>query len=348
MSGLRLRAGVLLRDVPRYASAWAQSGNAYLSVRNRDERISVAEDGSGVRCDWLWTSELHAPKIMPSLGRWIMRRALEEHPICLKAAPTVSGAPKITFVIGHRGDTRLPHLLKTLESIAGQQGVETECVVVEQDVRSVLQGRLPGWVRLVHTPPPAAEMPYCRSWALNVGAKLAQGELLVLHDGDILVPSDYAALAWYRLRHGYDAIDLKRFGFYLSEGDTQKFFDEQLTIAGATTASIVQNLVAGGSIAIRRDAFLRVGGMDEEFVGWGGEDNEFWERIQTLNVWPFGCLPYVHLWHPAQTGKYQDDNPTLIRHRRLTTVHPTERIQRLRCAPFGTPVGPAGWQPGAA
>jgi predicted glycosyltransferase involved in capsule biosynthesis len=43
--------------------------------------------------------------------------------------------------------------------------------------------------------------------------------------------------------------------------------------------------------------------MDEEFVGWGGEDTEFWDRCQTLRVANHTYMPIVHLWHPSQPGK---------------------------------------------
>ncbi len=67
----------------------------------------------------------------------------------------------------------------------------------------------------------------------------------------------------------------------------------------------MQNAEAGGSIALSRDAFHAIGGYDESFVGWGGEDNEFWERAQTRRVWPYGYLPFVHLWHAPQPEKLQ-------------------------------------------
>jgi len=99
------------------------------------------------------------------------------------------------------------------------------------------------------------------------------------------------------------------------------------------------------SIAITRDGYQRIGGMDEGFIGWGGEDNEFWERCQTLKLWPYGALPLVHLWHPAQPGKYQADNQTLKRYRDLSKIPPEIRIERLRQEAAGALTGPAGWIP---
>lgn len=336
--------GVVVRDLPIYLPRLCGRGCDWRGIRNRAEKLEPAPDGSGYRCDWQWTSALHAPKVLPFLGSWLMQRALADHPIQRLPQPENHFAhPEISFVIGHRGMARLPHLLATLESIAGQQDVSFECIVVEQETQPQLAGRLPSWVRYVHTPPPVPDMPYSRTWAFNVGAKHARGSLLVLHDNDILVPADYAARHLSRAAQGYEVVNLKRFIFFMGEAGTHALFAGETDPVQTAPASIMQNAEGGGSIAITREAFERIGGMDESFIGWGGEDNEFWERAQTCKVWPYGCLPLVHLWHPSQPGKYQGENPTLRHYRELSVIPVGERIGRLRNARQGDASGPVGY-----
>lgn len=349
LAPVRPLLGVLIKDLPRYMPALWGGGDRYVALCNRNEALQAAPDGIGYRCEWQWTSDLHAPKVMPGLGARLMRLALRDHPVRFSdAPPEYGGLPEVSFIIGHRGLGRLPHLLKTLESIAGQSDVAIECIVVEQEVEACLGARLPGWVRLVHTPPPTPEMPFCRSWAFNVGARHARGQLLVLHDNDLLMSADYAARSLSRIRAGFDVVNLKRFGFYLTEAHTQEVFAENSVVTIRPPGSIVQNLLGGGSVAIAREAYLRIGGMDEGFVGWGGEDNEFWERAMTLRVWSYGCLPYVHMWHPAQAGKYQSENPTLARYRQLSGLDAAKRIVALGSTPSGEVSGPTGWSAVAA
>lgn len=344
MMRLRQLLGVLLKDLPRYLPALTGQGDQYLTLCNRNERLEMASDGSGYRCDWQWTSDLHAPKVLPFLGRWLMRRALADHPIRRLSQPEcILGQPEISFIIGHRGMARLPHLLATLDSIAGQKDVAFECIAVEQETESQLAGKLPSWVRHIHTPPPEPDMPYCRSWAFNIGAKQARGSVLVLHDNDMLVPADYAAQILARVNQGYEVANLKRFIFYLSEKHTQAVFVGRGTLLGDVPENIVQNLEAGGSVAITREAYERIGGMDESFIGWGGEDNEFWERAKTCKVWPYGYLPIVHLWHSAQPGKYQGENPTLKHYRALSKIPAEERISRLAASTHGSMAEPVGY-----
>src|SRR5918996_760171 len=118
-------------------------------------------------------------------------------------AGRAEGAPDVSFVIGHRGADRLPHLSLVLASVAAQAGATVECVVVEQSAKPEIAGRLPDWVRYVHTPIREG-MPYSRSWAFNVGARATRGAVLVLHDNDMLLPRSYAAEALAIRRSGYE------------------------------------------------------------------------------------------------------------------------------------------------
>jgi len=48
-----------------------------------------------------------------------------------------------------------------------------------------------------------------------------------------------------------------------------------------------------------REAFEKVGGWDERFRGWGGEDHSAMQAMDTL-YWRHKTLPgqHLHVWHP--------------------------------------------------
>ena len=262
-------------------------------------------------------------------------------PIRFADAPAPScGTPRVSFVVGHQGTARSGSLIATLGTIAAQRDVAIECIVVEQSECAEVGGQLPPWVQYQRTPSPWPGMPYCRAWALNVGARLARGKILVLHDGDLLVPDRMAAELCALFDEGYEAINLKRFIFYLSKTDTERVIYSRSLKERLVPEAVVENCEGGGSVAISREAFLRIGGFDEAFVGWGGEDNEFWERAQTTRVWPYGYLPLVHLWHPPQPGKLAPNNPTLALYQARSAVPPVERVRELAGKPFGDPCRP--------
>jgi GT2 family glycosyltransferase len=180
-------------------------------------------------------------------------------------------------------------------------------------------------------------MPYSRSWAFNAGAPGGSGKLLVFHDGDVLVPEGYAAELWHRCQEGYEVVNLKRFIFYLSEAQSRKTVSERRLSLAQPPEVVMQNAEAGGSIALTRDAFHAIGGYDESFVGWGGEDSEFWERAQTRRVWPYGYLPFVHLWHSPQAEKLHGARVPAEHFRRRSELSPEARIAELTARDFGNP-----------
>lgn len=329
----RQKVGAAVIDWPRFEIDLRRS---WTHIRNRRERLIESPNGRGVACQWQWTSDLHVAKVFPSLGARLMMRVLGDWPISFADAPLESrGDVQVSFVIGHRGMQRVPHMLATLATIAAQRGPRCECIVVEQSANAEVRALLPGWVRYVHTPLPKPDMPYCRSWALNVGARVAEGRVLVLHDNDMLVPEGYAAQLWNRYTDGYEVINLKRFIFCLTEQHSHEVASRLQLGVGQPPEVIMQNAEAGGSIALTRDAFVSMGGYDESFVGWGGEDNEFWERAQTRRVWPYGYLPIVHLWHPAQPRKQDPANPNSRRQALRSAIPPEQRIRELVVRPFG-------------
>ncbi|HYP03416.1 MAG TPA: galactosyltransferase-related protein, partial [Cyanobium sp.] len=212
---------------------------------------------------------------------------------------------------------------------AAQVDIQLECLVIEQDSTSRIGGALPSWVRHVHAPLKAPDAPYNRSHTFNVGAQHALGRVLLLHDNDMLVPTGYGRRLLDRIGRGYDVVNPKRFIFYLSRGHSEMLLAGLAGFDSHPAEAIVQNLEAGGSMAITKQAYAEIGGMDEGFVGWGGEDNEFWDRCLTRPTWTWGYEPIVHLWHPSQPLKGQADNPNLVRCRLVMEQSPEQRIVAL-------------------
>ncbi len=320
---LRLKAGALLYDWPRFRRS-LRSGRWPL-MHNRDERITV--NGRGVKCDWRFTSDLHIAKVFPALGRRLFDLAFADWPTVLRDVPEAGGdLPAVSFVIGHRGLDRLPHLLLTLRSIAGQERVPFECIVVEQDAAPSIERNLPSWVRYLFT---ASHHDYNRGAAFNAGAGVARGRVVILHDNDIAVPAAYAAKAHERIVEGSRFADLKRFLFHLDEGETGRVFATG-RIEPRRISTVMQN-AQGGSIAAEREAYFAIGGFDDAFVGWGGEDNDFWDRAATTDhADHFGSLPMVHLHHEPQAGKVAGaDAPAVKRYFERESIPAEERIRLL-------------------
>lgn len=334
---LKQKIGVMLFDLLKFELCLNQfiNGNKkrsrWIEICNRNERLDMASQNQGVRCLWKWTSELHAAKVFPSLGSRLMQRALDDWPIQFKDTPPQKfDHVLVSFIIGHKGPSRLPHLLTVLKTIAAQNEIAFECIVVEQSEQPEIKRHIPRWVRYHHAPPNCKSMSYSRAYAFNVGARLAKGKLLILHDNDMLTPQDYAVQIVAKHRQGYDVINLKRYIFYMNKAISNKIIFFLKFDSKDAPERIVQNLEAGGSLAVSKEAFFNIGGFDEAFMGWGGEDNEFWDRAQTCSVWPFTYLPLIHLWHPPQVEKTKESPPNIDLYKQLSAIPIQQRIENLK------------------
>lgn len=332
LKNLIKRLKVLFRDIAHYELIFLQKNRRYLRLHNRLERISEGPNGQGYVCLWPFTSRLYAPQVWTYLGSKLLRLAVEDSEFKQQDEPIRRYKKNldVSILIGHRGIDRLSHLLYTISYFAGQEGVSLECIVIEQDVRPLIKQYLPEWVRYEFMESEGSDSGYNRSAAFNRGVRVAKGKVLVLHDNDMIVPKDYCYSIVRLVSQGYDVVNPKRFVFYLSRDDStllSKSFDH---VVHCKPEYIVQNLEAGGSMAITKEGYIRIGGMDERFVGWGGEDNEFWSRCSVLNRWIWGYAPVIHLWHPSQPLKREKQNVNLEKSWSLVASDIGKRIDDLQ------------------
>jgi GT2 family glycosyltransferase len=327
-------SGVLALDVPRYARALLRSASradrspGWVLLRNRHEHLIENPAGPGVVCDWQWTSYLHACSVLPALGAAVMGSALRQWPIGFTPRRH-EGVPDISFVIPHRGAERLGLLRATLDSIRAQEGLCVECIVVEQSETSDCSS-LPQDVRVIRLRNTAEPRGWYKSWAYNIGVTEARAPIVVCHDGDILVPKGYG----HELLRLFERTSCRvafpqRFLFYLTEDQASQAMNRH-RLPMTSPERIVQNW-KGGTLAIRRDAFFEIGGFDEEFEGWTGEDVEFHDRCLTLGGWNYGYIPFVHLWHPPQPAKFSEERKANLAFTTSVMNIPREdRVARLR------------------
>lgn len=62
----------------------------------------------------------------------------------------------------------------------------------------------------------------------------------------------------------------------------------------------------GGHLSIFRKDIERVNGYDEDFVGWGGEDEDLGIRLVRAGIFGRSAIRYarvLHVWHPKELGE---------------------------------------------
>ena len=205
---------------------------------------------------------------------------------------------------GASGSDRRANLDAVLAWLAREPALEV--IVVEQDAHPRLAAPL------AH---PAARIvfaynagPFNKAWGLNVGARVSEAGVLLFGDADVIVPGGLGEAAAMCARHAQLAKPYRRL-VDLTPGETAA-----VRLSGPDAAAIVRDaatppnrdaigerlVLCGGWFAIRRDAFAALGGFDERFVGWGGEDDAMTIKVERMRLatWELDPGPAWHLWHP--------------------------------------------------
>ncbi len=326
------KVGCLFKDVPRLLPALFLRRN-WIRAWNRNDNLCVEQGGVNTAAVGPWSADLYAAHVFPWIGRRLMSHALQTWPLrhLDRVHRHSTSAPQVSFIIPHRGKERLPLLIATVRTILAQRDIQVECIVVEQSARREVTGLPPG-TQYIHLPHSEDPHSWRKCWAYNAGARVAEGRILVCHDGDILVSADYAReIVRTICDQGNEVAHLQRFLFCLSAEDTDHFIATGTVPDRCVPERIRQNW-KGGTLAVKKDRYFELGGFDERFIDWSGEDREFYDRCLSLKGWRWGYLPFIHLWHPSQESKVspEERRASLERSEGLMAVSREERINILR------------------
>lgn len=326
---LRQIIGAVIIDYPKFLINTIRRGE-WIRVTNRKNRVLSDPCGRGVAIDEPWSSDIHICQVFTKLGKTVFNQAIKDWPFRFLDKREESGNVDLSFIIPHRGVDRLPILSTVIKSIFGQRGVSVECVVVEQNQVQEAHD-LPEGVRVVHLPDPAGSTSWQKCRAFNEGVKMAKGDIVVCHDGDIIVPEGYGHEIVNLLKtSGYDVAFPQRFLFYLSKNESEKLVNTGRLQRNCTPARVNQNW-RGGTLAIRKEAYFQIGGFDERFTGWSGEDLEFYDRCLVLKGYRFGYIPFIHLWHREQsTKKWEGRETNLDFSDKIMAIPCEQRIVHLK------------------
>ena len=159
-------------------------------------------------------------------------------------------------------------------------------------------------------------IPFSKSAAINDAASRATGDIFVIIDADGYFDVDAILLCAKKIRQNRKKhrrlwyVPYRQF-YRLTEDASKRVLDsspcDPLMFPTPPDPWDVQNTSGsqhghwyGAGIQIMpREAFEEVGGWDERFRGWGGEDHAAMRAMDTL-YWRHKTLPgqFLHLWHP--------------------------------------------------
>lgn len=173
----------------------------------------------------------------------------------------------------------------------------------------------------------SGDQPFNRAASRNLAASECDG-VMILHDADTIAPADaYPEMIELASDTGRMVVGYTQYRA-LTRNATRRVLDgsdpwtEEL--AGTT-----EGWSLGGIVAITREAWDLVGGMDPRFRGWGCEDTAL-AHAAAVVLGPILRVPApaVHLWHPHGSGHADEtaNGELLARYTACTTP---DEIRRL-------------------
>ncbi|MDM8085107.1 galactosyltransferase-related protein [Cellulomonas cellasea] len=253
-------------------------------------------------------------------------------------APGAEHAP-VCVVIPFRdrsaSRSRLRNLLACIGALADQSLHRTSyrVIVVEADDQPRWEQTIRPLVDdYVHLPSGGH---FNKSWAVNVGiVQLAgEAELICVLDADVFVDGEFVERNVRRFRtRGAQAHLPFRDALCLDEASSHSAARDRL-LAGkeSTDLDVLRGAVLrrppGHCVWVRRGLFLRVGGFDERFEGWGGEDLDFVFRLDVVGAVDRYDDTLIHLFH--ERPQTQEDGQRFYAGRRLLSWRPSTPIGQL-------------------
>jgi glycosyltransferase involved in cell wall biosynthesis len=218
------------------------------------------------------------------------------------------------------------HLRRCLLSLAAQQGVagKFEVIVVDDGSRDGTAEMVARTAREVGYPLQFITHPHegfqvgrCR----NSGIRASRAPYIVFVDGDCLLPPDHLAAQLAARRPG-----VARAGdcFRLDQPTTERIGDADV-LSGRFMEWVAPQgriffrrlhrkmlcyqalrhssrpKIVGWSMAMWRDQLERINGFDEQYRGWGCEDDDLGIRLRQSGARVLTSLGYTHtyhMWHP--------------------------------------------------
>lgn len=200
---------------------------------------------------------------------------------------------KFTYAIGWRAkpdrEANLKRVLGWLKSFS-----DMDVLVVEQDIESKFSP--PPGVRHVFA---KYDGPYNRSWAFNIACKESDSPLIVFGDSDIVMQEGEFRKAM-EVAESLDVLSPYSSVIDLTPQESSLPVSELASIrrpGRGERDNQITNL-CGGVVIFSRSALERVGGWDEDFVGWGGEDDMMTFKVDAAGLkWASMVFRCYHLWH---------------------------------------------------
>lgn len=181
----------------------------------------------------------------------------------------------------------------------------------------------------------------------NNGARVAEGNVLLFIDQDVIFPDDFIEIFSSNIKKGKFI-----FSRAIMSTETEKSIIQKIINSGGSYPEIYEKINYTDKIKLRKkknnkdifynflysiklrdrgakipsmifsiykDDFIKVNGFDEKYFGWGYEDDDLFNRLYKAGCTSkplFFDTPPVHMWHYYEKSKKESPNEIYYRQRK--------------------------------
>ncbi|MGW0562793.1 glycosyltransferase [Streptomyces sp. NPDC003016] len=326
-------------DAERHRALQSAVADALAKDRDFSDRLSEAVEQVNARSRISYHlgekysgSEAQAPKA-----------AIPDRPADARPAAEPVAHIVLPFRDASPAGERLDNLVNCLLALRDQSLPRSQYLVtvVECDVRPRWREQLrPLTDEYVYTYKDGA---FNRSWSLNVGVVHSgrRAPYVCVLDADALVDRSFVERNVERFSSpavgGFlPFTDL----LYLDGPSSRRAVDQRVSRRAPDVdldhvRGFLVHRASGMCAWVRRDVYEEMGGFDERYEGWGGEDLDFVFRLQQATAFRYFADPLLHIHHPVAPDIVDaDGRPTGILPQMLTWKPdgPIGRIEKFRHA----------------
>jgi len=180
-----------------------------------------------------------------------------------------------------------------LDWVTGFGGVEI--IIVEQDKSPKLPSFTFKGIKYIFT---KSEIPFNKAWAFNVGLQHSTTQTIVFGDCDLIMDPHKMIEALKQLDN-YECVSPYSRVIDLNSNEVNMNLEQMSKInrPGRGETDIQKICLAGGIIMYRKNAIVKIGGFDQGFIGWGGEDDFQSHKSKIFLTWYEQSGTCYHLWH---------------------------------------------------
>jgi GT2 family glycosyltransferase len=248
---------------------------------------------------WNEESAIHNKTALLSESKLAFSRAHIDSTRTYVEPTQASDVATIGYVIPCRAfGNRKDSINTVINNIKAQKFPRISITVVEHDTNSKLNSIQPTKHILLKCDD---QTQFHKTAAFNIGVMKQNCDVIILHDADILVPSWYTMNIYNNMLNN-ESCHIGKQVIYMTPKSTE-YITIKNKLYDANECEHAVDYFEGGSLAVNKNTFIKIGGFDEMFIGYGVEDCEFYQRISECTKFNNNrYVKFIHLWHDRQPG----------------------------------------------